>query len=44
MTRHKNHIAGVTYYLRAGALINLVGLVETDEVSEESWSTPLSDS
>ncbi len=28
----------VTYYLRAGALVNFVGLVETDEVSEESWT------
>ena len=28
----------VTYYLRAGALLNFVGLVETDEVSEESWT------
>jgi salicylate hydroxylase len=25
-------------YLRAGALLNFVGLVETDEVSEESWT------
>lgn len=28
----------VFYYLRAGALLNFVGLVETDEVSEESWT------
>src|SRR5262249_54986096 len=28
----------VTYYLRAGTLVNFVGLVETDEVSEESWT------
>jgi salicylate hydroxylase len=28
----------VAYYLRAGALLNFVGLVETDEVSEESWT------
>jgi 2-polyprenyl-6-methoxyphenol hydroxylase-like FAD-dependent oxidoreductase len=28
----------VTYYLRAGALLNFVGLVETDDVSEESWT------
>jgi salicylate hydroxylase len=28
----------VTYFLRAGALVNFVGLVETDEVSEESWT------
>jgi salicylate hydroxylase len=28
----------VCYYLRAGALLNFVGLVETDEVAEESWT------
>ncbi|HEY6821279.1 MAG TPA: FAD-dependent monooxygenase [Burkholderiales bacterium] len=28
----------VCYYLRAGALLNFVGLVETGEVSEESWT------
>ena len=28
----------VCYYLRAGALLNFVGLVETEEVSEESWT------
>jgi salicylate hydroxylase len=28
----------VCYYLRAGSLLNFVGLVETDEVSEESWT------
>jgi salicylate hydroxylase len=28
----------VCYYLRAGRLLNFVGLVETDEVSEESWT------
>lgn len=28
----------VAYYLRAGALVNFVGLVETDEISEESWT------
>jgi salicylate hydroxylase len=28
----------VAYYLRGGALLNFVGLVETDEVSEESWT------
>jgi salicylate hydroxylase len=28
----------VAYYLRAGALLNFVGLVETEEVSEESWT------
>ncbi len=28
----------VCYYLRAGALLNFVGLIETEEVSEESWT------
>ena len=28
----------VCYYLRAGSLFNFVGAVETDEVSEESWT------
>jgi salicylate hydroxylase len=28
----------VCYYLRAGRVLNFVGLVETDEVSEESWN------
>ncbi len=28
----------VCYFLRAGELLNFVGLVETDEVSEESWT------
>lgn len=28
----------VCYYLRAGKLLNFVGLIETDEVSEESWT------
>jgi 2-polyprenyl-6-methoxyphenol hydroxylase-like FAD-dependent oxidoreductase len=28
----------VCYYLRSGQLLNFVGLVETDEVSEESWT------
>ena len=28
----------VAYYLRAGALLNFVGLVETEEISEESWT------
>jgi salicylate hydroxylase len=28
----------VAYYLRAGVLLNFVGLVETNEVSEESWT------
>jgi len=28
----------VCYYLRSGKLLNFVGLVETDEVAEESWT------
>jgi salicylate hydroxylase len=28
----------VCYFLRAGALLNFVGLVETAEVSEEAWT------
>ncbi|MEE8332839.1 MAG: FAD-dependent monooxygenase [Alphaproteobacteria bacterium] len=28
----------VCYYLRDGALLNFVGIVETDDVSEESWT------
>ncbi len=28
----------VCYYLRGGELLNFVGIVETDEVSEESWT------
>lgn len=28
----------VCYYLRSGKLLNFVGLVETDDVSEESWT------
>jgi len=31
----------VCYYLRGGALMNFVGIVETDEVSEESWTVKL---
>jgi salicylate hydroxylase len=31
----------VCYYLRNGALVNFVGCVETDEVSEESWTMRL---
>ena len=31
----------VCYYLRAGALLNFVGIVETDEISEESWTVKL---
>ncbi len=28
----------VCYYLRGGALLNFVGIIETDEVAEESWT------
>ena len=28
----------VSYYVRGGSLLNFVGCVETDEVSEESWT------
>ena len=28
----------VCYYVRGGALLNFVGIVETDEISEESWT------
>jgi salicylate hydroxylase len=28
----------VCYYVRSGKLLNFVGIVETDEVSEESWT------
>lgn len=31
----------VCYYLRGGALMNFVGIVETDELSEESWTVKL---
>jgi salicylate hydroxylase len=31
----------VCYYLRDGTLLNFVGIVETDEVSEESWTIKL---
>ena len=31
----------VCYYLRAGALLNFVGIVETDDVREESWTLKL---
>jgi len=31
----------VCYYLRGGTLVNFVGIVETDEVSEESWTVKL---
>jgi len=31
----------VCYYVRGGALLNFVGIVETDEVSEESWTEKL---
>ena len=29
----------VSYFLRGGELLNFVGLIETDDVSEESWVT-----
>jgi salicylate hydroxylase len=28
----------VAYFLRGGALLNFVGIIETDDVSEESWT------
>lgn len=28
----------VCYYVRAGKILNFVGIVETDDVSEESWT------
>ena len=31
----------VCYYLRAGRLVNFVGIVETDEVSDESWTVKM---
>ena len=31
----------ICYYLRAGALLNFVGVVETDDVREESWTLKL---
>lgn len=31
----------VMYYLRAGALLNFVGIVETDDVSDESWTVKM---
>jgi salicylate hydroxylase len=31
----------VCYYLRSGALLNFVGIVETGDVSEESWTVKL---
>jgi 2-polyprenyl-6-methoxyphenol hydroxylase-like FAD-dependent oxidoreductase len=31
----------VFYYLRSGRLVNFVGIVETDEVMEESWTVKL---
>jgi salicylate hydroxylase len=31
----------IAYYLRGGALLNWVGIVETDDVSEESWTVKL---
>src|SRR6185437_12787534 len=32
----------VCYYLRGGALMNFVGLIETDDISEESWTVKVS--
>jgi salicylate hydroxylase len=31
----------ICYYLRAGAVLNFVGVVETDDVREESWTLKL---
>ena len=31
----------VCYFVRGGALLNFVGIVETDEVSEESWTVKM---
>jgi len=31
----------VCYYLRGGVLLNWVGIVETDDISEESWTVKL---
>jgi salicylate hydroxylase len=31
----------VCYYVRGGALLNFVGIVETDEISEESWTVKM---
>ena len=31
----------VCYYLRHGSLLNFVGIVETDDISEESWTLKL---
>jgi 2-polyprenyl-6-methoxyphenol hydroxylase-like FAD-dependent oxidoreductase len=31
----------VCYYLRGGTLLNWVGIVETDDISEESWTVKL---
>jgi salicylate hydroxylase len=31
----------IAYYLRGGTLLNWVGIVETDDVSEESWTVKL---
>ena len=32
----------VCYFVRGGALLNFVGIVETDEVSDESWTIKMS--
>ena len=31
----------VCYFLRGGSLLNFVGIVETDEISEESWTVKM---
>lgn len=31
----------VCYYLRSGSLLNFVGIIETDDISEESWTLKL---
>ncbi len=31
----------VCYYLRSGSLLNFVGIIETDDISEESWTLRL---
>jgi len=35
------HRHAVCYYLRGGAILNFVGIVETDDVREESWTLKL---
>jgi salicylate hydroxylase len=31
----------VCYYVRGGAILNFVGIVETDEIAEESWTVKM---